>query len=176
MLYAVANRYNKAILKSWKFEELESLLEMFKTLEIALKNSKFLEIMHSPYILLEEKKKMLFNLINTQDKKIQNLLSLMLQNKRIEAIPYLCVLLQNHINEKNKTYQGVIYAKENLDKEAVARIQNNLARHFGVALDLICKQTQKDEISLIVEGLGMEISFSNQRFLEDLKTHILKAI
>ncbi len=176
MLYTVAKRYSKAILQSWSFEELEGLLEKLRILEGGLKHARLIEILQSPYVAFDDKKTWLLGFFDSQDKRIEHLITLMLQNKRMDTLPYLCLILQNHLNEKNKTYQGVIYAKELLQDQALNTIRNNLARHLGVELDLLCKQTQKDEISLVVEGLGIEISFSNERFLEDLKNYILQAI
>ncbi|WP_104697177.1 MULTISPECIES: F0F1 ATP synthase subunit delta [unclassified Helicobacter] len=176
MLNTIAKRYAKAVLGVLDSKELETLLQKLEIILFALKEAKFLDMMESPYIDFKTKQKILFDIAKVDEEKIQNLLSLILENKRIRVLPYLYEELQYFLNEKNKTYQGVIYAKEMLDSESVAKIQNKLAKHLNVTLELSCQELQRDEISLVVQGLGVEISFSNQRFLEGLKSHILKAI
>lgn len=176
MLSTIAKRYAKAILEVWETGELEALLQKLEIILSALKERKFLDMIGSPYTDFKTKQKFLFDIVGASDKKTQNFLSLILENKRIEVLPYLYEELQQFLNEKNKVYQGVIYAKEMLDSESITRIQNKLAKHLNVTLELSCQETQRDEIALVVHGLGVEISFSNQRFLENLKYHILKAI
>ena len=175
-MYAVARRYVKAALKVWSNAELGTLLENLELVAAALENEKFATALSSPSISTQEKCKWVLNLTRAQDKRVQNLLCLLVENKRLDALASICTELSNHLNACNKTYQGVIYAKEMLEQDAIISIEKNLAKHLGVELVLSYAPTQKDEISLAVEGLGVEISFSNERFLEDLKSHILKAI
>ncbi|MCE3037846.1 F0F1 ATP synthase subunit delta [Helicobacter anatolicus] len=176
MLDSIAKRYVKAILQSWNFEQLEKLLKDLNLLQIACKTKDFQDAMHSPYLNFMQKQKMIFELVDSQDKQIHNLLSILLQNNRIEILPYIYDLIQQHIAFEKKVYHGDIYSKEELDEKIVASIQDKLARHFEVSLNLVQHRYEKDGISLKIEGLGVEISFSKERFFDDLKSYILKAI
>ena len=175
-MYAVARRYVKAALKVWSNAELPALLENLEIVVQAMGDERLADGISSPFISTQDKCKWVLNFTHTQDKRMQNLLCLLIENQRLNVLPSFCEELRSHLNACNKTYHGVIYAKEMLQQDAIISIQKNLAKHLGVDLVLSCVQTQKDEISLVVEGLGVEISFSNERFLEDLKSHILKAI
>lgn len=176
MLNTIAKRYLKAILKSWKNEELDSLLKELDTISLAMKNSKFFDILQSPYISFQQKQQLIFDIVKSKDPKLLNLLSLILENKRLEIMPHLCEELRVFISQSHNSYQGVIYAKEKVDKASISKIQDKLAKQLGIGLELIYQKTQKDEIALVIDGLDVEISFSNERFLEDLKSYILKAI
>lgn len=176
MLNTIAKRYLKAILKSWKTEDLDGLLKELEKIACATKNDKFSDLMHSPYVSFQDKQQLLLALIESKDKKVSNLLSLLLENKRLEVIPYLCEELKGFISQTHNFYKGVVYAKEKMNDAEVLKIRDSLAKRLNIGLELICQETHKDEIALVIDGLDVEISFSNERFLNDLKSHILKAI
>lgn len=176
MLNTIAKRYLKAILRSWKIEDLDDLLKELEKIALATRNDKFSDLIHSPYVSFQDKQKLLFTLIESKDKKILNLLSLLLENKRLEAIPYLCEELKGFISQTRNFYKGVVYAKEKMNDTEISKIRESLAKRLNIGLELTCKETHEDEIALVIDGLDVEISFSNERFLNDLKSHILKAI
>ena len=55
-------------------------------------------------------------------------------------------------------------------------IAKSLSSRLNVNLDLRQERAAIDGIRLSVEDLGVEISFSKERFFTDLTNHILKAI
>ncbi len=181
----VIKNYLKAILDSWNMNELERLLTQLGAISSALQikvlsqSARLIEILDSPYISQEKKRELLCNLaqdVAPLDKKGENLLSLLVEHSRIALIPVLHERLRLKLSEKNKSYRALLYTPEALDKKMLMRIEQSLSRHFDVELQLEERISQRDEILLIIEGLDIEVSFSNDRFFENLKTHILQAI
>ncbi|CBG39694.1 F0F1 ATP synthase subunit delta [Helicobacter mustelae] len=177
MLSMVAKRYVKAILQTWdSLSELEGLFGNLQRLEIAWQNREFREMMQIPFLDFAKKREILLSLLETQDQKMQNFFNLLLENRRLECVPFICKALRSHISAQKKSYEGVIYSKENLDPQMLENIQKKLENHLSVELTLYQKNIDRDEISLNIQDLGVEISFSKERFFNDLKSHILKAI
>lgn len=176
MLNTIAKRYTKAILKSWTMQQLGELLETLNKVKIANEMNKFRELMQTPYLNFSKKQDMVLQIADTADHKTQNLISILLKNNRLDCVAYICDLLEEYISFQNKTYNATVFSREVLDKQIVENIQEKLANHLGVRLELKQEQIDKDGISLSIDGLGMEISFSKDRFFDSLKSHILKAI
>lgn len=78
--------------------------------------------------------------------------------------------------DTEKKYEAILYVAQELDSATISTMTNNLSKKLNV--DIAIKQclTKIDGIKLIVQDLGIEISFAKERFFENLKSHILKAI
>ncbi len=77
---------------------------------------------------------------------------------------------------RKKEYAATLTAKESLDTKTLEKIQDSLAKKLGVKLSIKQRLSEVDGIKLSVEDLGIEVSFSKERFSNDLKHHILKAL
>ena len=110
------------------------------------------------------------------DTKIQNFFRLIAQTDRILLIPYISNELEKRLLARKKEYAAVLVSKDELDNKTLERIQDSLAKKLGVKLSIKQELSGTDGIKLSVEDLGIEVSFSKDRFSSDLKNHILKAL
>lgn len=181
----VIKNYLKAILDSWNMDELDALLAQLGMIATALQTKvssqsmQLLEILNSPYINQDKKYALLCDLAQDAaplDKRGKNLLNLLVEHSRIALIPVLHERLRLKMSERNKSYRALLYTPEALDRKMLDRIAQSLSKHFNIELNLEERISNKDRILLTIEGLDIEVSFSNERFFKNLKTHILKAI
>ena len=97
----------------------------------------------------------------------------------ISCMVFMLVALMSvqivRLNRKNKEYIANLKVNEKYDEVVLKDIQDQFSKKLGV--NLILKQELVDEvgIKLIVEDLGVEISFSQEKFIQDLRSHIMKA-
>ncbi|MDE6045319.1 MAG: hypothetical protein K2F85_07385, partial [Helicobacter sp.] len=54
-------------------------------------------------------------------------------------------------------------------------IKNTFAKKLNVNLALKHEHSDKEGVRLVVEDLGVEVAFSQERFVSDLREHILRA-
>lgn len=176
MFENIAKRYVKAIVENTSVSECEKYLEELLKINQALNVEKFLNIINSPYVKKYDKKDLTLELLDSRTEKIINLIKLLIDNDRICIIPEICSVLKSYIDEKNKCYEGILYVKESLDKDVLNHINTSLSKRLNVDLSIKEEISKIEGIKMSVSGLGVEISFSKESFLNDLKNHILKAI
>ena len=84
--------------------------------------------------------------------------------------------LEKKILADTKHYVAVLKIKEEVDSATLQNIAKSFSTKLNVNLDVRQEKTSIDGIRLSAEDLGIEISFSKERFFTDLTNHILKAI
>lgn len=179
MVEIVAKKYSKAIVENVGFDELESFLKSFKKLAEPFCVERFVDIMNSPYVSKDDKQEFLLEFADKKYanfKKIKNFIALLAENNRFDVIPSICELLQANLDEKNNSYIGILYLNKEVDITSINEIKKNLARRLNIALDIQQKIADIEGIKLVIEDLDIEVSFSKEYFLNELKSHILKAI
>ena len=115
--------------------------------------------------------------IKTNDNKvIENLLKLLAENKRLNIIPDIADELKKEIAILNNSYEGIVYTNIKLKSNDLSDIQNKFAKKFDIKLSLTQNICNYDGIKVDIEGLGVEIGFSKDRFKSQMIEHILKAV
>jgi len=76
----------------------------------------------------------------------------------------------------NNSYEGVGYTNVELDSSDLSSIQEKFAKKFDITLALTQNICDYDGIKVDIEGLGVEIGFSKDRFKSQMIEHILKAV
>ncbi|PAF48432.1 hypothetical protein BKH46_00530 [Helicobacter sp. 12S02634-8] len=176
MLEVVAKKYTKALIESLDGADLSLVLEDFKGVVGAFSVDKFLDIINSPYVPRAQKCEFLLTLMESKNEKITNFIKLLAENNRLDMIPFVYGALQLHINETNQSYIGLLYLNEDIDASTIDAITRSLAGRLGVGLEIQKIITEIEGIKLVINGLGIEVSFSRDNFLNELKSYILKAI
>lgn len=179
MVEIIAKKYSKAIVEDIGFAELESFLKNFKKLSEPFYVKEFLDIVNSPCISKDEKQDFLLQFADkkyTNFEKIKNFVRLLAENNRLNVIPSICELLQTNIDEQNNSYIGILYLNKEADSVSIDKIKKNLSERLNIDLDIQQRIVDIEGIKLIIEDLDVEVSFSKEYFLNELKSHILKAI
>lgn len=179
MVEIIAKKYSKAIVEDIGFAELESFLKNFKKLAEPFYVKEFLDIVNSPCISKDEKQDFLLQFADkkyTNFEKIKNFVRLLAENNRLNVIPSICELLQTNIDEQNNSYIGILYLNKEADSVSIDKIKKNLSERLNIDLDIQQRIVDIEGIKLTIEDLDVEVSFSKEYFLNELKSHILKAI
>lgn len=174
MLNIISKKYTQALIDSGC--DLDEILCVLKGFSVALKDKKNADIIASPFLSKTQKEQFLLEFIKDADTKIQNFFRIIAQADRILLIPYICHELEKRLLARKKEYVAMLVSKDELDTKTLERIQDSLAKKLGVKLSIKQELSGIDGIKLSVEDLGIEVSFSKDRFSDDLKNHILKAL
>lgn len=173
----IAKRYIKAFSKDVVKSELEKDLEFLSTLANAYQISKFKEIVESPYVDISKKVEFILQVIleNKATQRFSNFIKVLAEHKRLNLFQELYAELFSYIAFLKKEYVANLRVSEKYDEVVLNDIQSQFSKKLGV--NLILKQEIVEEIGikLIVEDLGVEISFSQEKFIQDLRNHIIKA-
>lgn len=171
----VAKKYAYALIKSCDNDALKKLAKIFSQVSQAFGVEKFIDIIHSPYVPKAKKKEFLLSLLGG-DKQAGDFVNLLIENNRLDILPFVADILEGHLRGLANSYKAVLYAPSNLDSSTISNIAQNLSKKLGIHLDIEQSSSKVDGIQLKVEDLGIEISFLKNRFFDDLKNRILKAI
>ncbi|PAF41857.1 F0F1 ATP synthase subunit delta [Helicobacter sp. 11S03491-1] len=176
MIKIIAKKYAKAIIEDMSTSELEIFLKNLKKVAQAFFIQKFSDIIYSPYISNSDKENFVLGFFEDKNNKMVNFMRLLVFHHRLDIIPFVCEVLQAYINQKNKTYTGLLYLDKEVDSGILKQIRDNLSLSLKVDLQIQQIITQIQGIKLIIDELGIEISFLKENFFTQLKLHVLKAI
>ncbi|WP_394958532.1 F0F1 ATP synthase subunit delta [uncultured Helicobacter sp.] len=176
MMDLVAKKYTKAILGSFSTQEIEEVITLLSMLSKTFEDKAVRDFIHSPFIEKGKKEELLLSVFGKCEVKFENLIKLLVRSDRISAIPSIIKTLEKNILADKKQYVAVLRIKEELDSTTLQNIAKSLSSRLNVSLDVRQEKAAIDGIRLSVEDLGVEISFSKERFFTDLTNHILKAI
>ncbi|PAF52733.1 F0F1 ATP synthase subunit delta [Helicobacter sp. 13S00477-4] len=176
MLENIAKKYIKAIVSDLKKTDIDSFLKELEKIVGLFSIEKFLNIIHSPYIQTPDKQNFLLQLVESKDHRINNFIKLLIENDRLEITPFVCEGLRAYINEKDKVYIGLLYLREKIDSVMLEEIRKKISTRLSIELKIEQVISKIEGIKLVIEDLDIEISFVKENFLNQLKSHILKAV
>lgn len=176
MSFVISKKYVKAIIASSDESELESISSVLLNLAGCFKDQKLKSIISYPGIKPEEKVDFLLALVECKNKKVKNLINLLAQNKRLGLIPEIACSLLEQISAKKGEYIGNVYAKESLSEPELRDLAMKFSQYFKSDIKLSSVTDKFDGAKVELDGLGVEVSFSVERFKSQLSEYILKAI
>ncbi|WP_300762105.1 MULTISPECIES: F0F1 ATP synthase subunit delta, partial [Helicobacter] len=97
------------------------------------------------------------------------------EHKRLDLFEELYRELTSYLATLNKEYIAQLIVSESYDEVKLKEIQDKFSKKLGVNLLLKQQIVANAGIRLVVEDLGVEVSFSQEKFASDLRNHILKA-
>ena len=112
---------------------------------------------------------------NNFNKKFANFIKVLAEHKRLDLFEELYNELSSYLATLNKEYIAQLIVGESYNEDVLKEIENKFSKKLGVNLLLKQQIVANSGIKLIVEDLGVEVSFSQEKFVNDLKSHILKA-
>ena len=110
------------------------------------------------------------------NKKIENLLSLLAENGRIDIIPAIAVEMKKELAREKNAFVGKVYSDSAIDNKAIEGLSSGLSKKVGSSITLEFVKSDYDGIKVEVNDLGIEINFSKNRLNSQMIDHILKAI
>ncbi len=173
----IAKRYIKALAKTASEAELKEIVESLSKLAGACRIAKFREIVESPYVEQKQKIEFVLNNIldNSVNEKFSNFIKTLAEHKRLDLFEELYKELASYLAASNKEYIAQLIVSEHYDEVVLKEIESKFSKKLGVNLLLKQQIVANAGVRLVVEDLGVEVSFSQEKFASDLRNHILKA-
>lgn len=173
----IAKRYIMALVASVSQGELEGIALLLRKLAEANTISKFKEIMESPYVAKTQKIEFVLDNIldNSANVKFVNFIKVLAEHRRLDLFGELYEELSSYLATLNKKYIAQLIVNESYENSILNEIESKFSKKLGVNLLLKQQVVANSGIKLVVEDLGVEISFSQEKFISDLRNHILKA-
>ena len=173
----IAKHYVKALTQSFNESELKEIQGILCILANVWNVAKFKDIMESPCISRE--KKVSFILQDVLEGKFfsgfENFLKVLVLHDRLNIFGELYDELSSQVASKNKEYLAYFMVNEKYEEAVLKEIESKFSKKLGVNLLVKQEIVEKPGVKLVVEDLGIEVSFSQDRFINDLKSYILKA-
>lgn len=173
----IAKRYIEALTENASTQELENFKNIFEALHEALNEEKVKSIIFSPYMDSETKEKILLEAVSAaKSDKLNNLMRLLVEKRRLDVIGSMCDHLRLMIAQNSQTYSGKIYTNSALDKKSVKAFEEKLSTKTGATISLELEKNDYNGIKVEVDDLGLEVSFSKDQLRQQMIQHILKTI
>lgn len=172
----IAKKYARAIMESGEDAVVSRRLEVLKAIGDALSEADIKAFITSPLVDKEKKSELLLNAIEgNDDDVIRNLIALMTEKGRLDLIPELVAIIAFERKKASNRFEGTIYSNETLGDDTVKKLETSLEQYSGAVITLNQAATDRDELKVEVEDLGIELSFSREKVKRALIDHIQKA-
>jgi len=173
----IAKKYIKALNAGSDLEAMQGVADVFSVLADSFNDEKFVSIVTNPHVNGSDKSTILLEAVKSaKSEKIDNLIKLLVENKRINIIPAIANELKKDIANSTKTYEGIIYSDSDIDAKVINELSNGLNKKFNSTITLTFVKNDFNGIKVEVAGLGIEINFSKDRIDSQMIEHIIKAI
>jgi F-type H+-transporting ATPase subunit delta len=176
MSILIAKRYVKALIEKRDIEVTTIIEEQLQIISSAYINEKFLSIISSVDVTIERKVELILSFIDEPLDAVKNLIVLLGQNRRLDIIPAISKELKKQIAVLKNSYDGVVYSNESLSSDYLTDMENSFSKKFNIELSLKNVVCDYDGIKVDIDGLGIEIGFSQERLKSQMIDHILKAV
>ena len=173
----IAKKYIKAVSSGSDIESTQNMSDVFSALAESFKDEKFVQIIANPNVSANAKSEILLEAVKSADSdKVNNLIKLLVEKKRINIIPAIAQELKKDIAASTKTYEGVVYSDSKIDDKTMQELSSSLSRKFDLNISLVFVEKDFNGIKVDVEDLGIEINFAKSRINSQMIEHIIKAI
>ena len=173
----IAKKYIKALKSNSDTTTMENITTIFAALAESFKDKKFEAIMVNPNVNSKDKADILLESVKSANSdKVNNILKLLVENKRINVIPAIAKELDKDMAHATKTYKGLVSSDSEIQDSVVDELSKGLSKRFNSTISLTFIKSEFNGIKVEVEGLGVEINFSKERIKHQFIQHIIKAI
>ena len=173
----IAKRYIKAMNAGADKASIQNMASVFSVLAESFKDEKFVQIIDNPNVSSNDKSEILLEAVASADSsRVNNLIKLLVENKRINIIPAIAKELNKEIARTTKTYEGIVYSDTKILVKTMKELSDGLGKKFDSKISLTYVKDDFDGIKVDVEDLGIEINFSKARIDSQMIEHIIKAI
>lgn len=176
MSMLIAKRYVKALIGGKDTDTISKIDSQLKLISSAYGDEKFLSIISSIDVSSDKKIELILSFVEDCEESVKNLIKLLGQNRRLDIIPEISCEVGNQLAVLSNNYKGIVYSNEALSNEYMEDITERFSQKFKVTLSLENEVCDYDGIKVDIDGLGVEIGFSNERLKSQMIEHILKAV
>ena len=170
----VVEKYTKAFLASLNKDEVAEAYEAIARIALVAKDPKFILIVKSPMLSVEDKLQFLSEIAEYKNEKFINFLRIVLENKREDLFKEIHTSLYEKVSKYFNTYAGVVEGK--VSEDMLKEIENKLTQKFNAEIRLLLKEKDINGIKVFVDILNVEVAINEDKIKSDLINTILKAI
>ena len=171
----IVEKYTKALLES--LSNRDEIVEVYESLaRVALISNepKFILIVKSPLLNIDEKVSFLMEIAESQNEKLKNFFKLLLLNKRIDLIKEIHKNLYNKVSNLLNIYAGIVEGK--VSEEVLKELQEKFSKKFNAEIHLQLKEKDLNGLRVFIDVLNVEIALDENQIKQNLISQILKAI
>ncbi|NOQ30962.1 MAG: F0F1 ATP synthase subunit delta [Helicobacteraceae bacterium] len=173
----IAQRYIKALRETMDTSSIENVSILFNALAVEFQNESFLNIMENPYVESTTKESILLDAVKSASSdKLNNFISLLVENSRIGIIPAISTELSKAISYQNNSFVGKVLSDSTIDDATLKSLSEGISKKMSAEIKLEFFNSDFNGIKVEVDDLGIEVSLSKSRISDQLVEHILKAI
>jgi F-type H+-transporting ATPase subunit delta len=154
--------------------EVVEVYEAIARLALVAKDEKFILIVKSPLLSVDDKVKVLSEIADCKNEKFLNFIRILLENKRMDLIKEIHQSLYEKVSKLFNTYAGVVEGK--VSEETLKQIEKKLSEKFNADIKLQLKESELNGLKVFVDVLNVEVSIVEDRIKQELLNKILKAI
>ena len=170
----IVEKYVKALLAALNEDEIVEVYEAIARLALVAKDPKFILLVKSPLLTIDEKVEILKELAECNNPKFVNFMRILLENKRIDLLKEIYQSLYAAVSKHFNTYAGVVVGK--ISEDTLKSIEEKLSKEFDATIKLQLKEKEINGLKVYVDVLNVELSILEERIKKDLMSQILKAI
>ena len=170
----IVEKYTKALIKALNEDELVKVYEAVAKIALISKDPKFILLIKSPLLSIDEKVKILSELAECTNQKFINFMRILLENKRIDALKDIHKRLYAKVSELQNTYAGFVEGK--VSEDILKSLEEKLSKKFNANIKLFQKEKELNGIKVFVDVLNVEFALVEERIKQDIISQILKAI
>ena len=170
----IVEKYSKALIKALNEKELVDVYEAVAKIALISKDPKFILLIKSPILSIDEKVKILSDLADCKNPKFINFMRIVLENKRVDLLKDIHKRLYAKVSEIKNTYAGFVEGK--ISEDTLKSLEEKLSKKFNATIKLFLKEKDINGLKVFVDVLNVEFALVEDRIKQDLISQILKAI
>ncbi len=170
----IVEKYTNALMNALNEDEIVEIYEAVARVALMANDPKFILIVKSPLLSMDEKIKFLIDLAQNSNQKLINFFKILLINKRIDLIREIHQNLYEKVSVHLNTYAGIVEGK--VTEETLNELQKKLSQKFNAIIKLQLKESDLNGIKVFVDVLNVEVGLDENKIKRDLVNQILKAI
>ncbi len=170
----IVEKYTNALMRALNDNEIVEIYEAIARIALVANDPKFILIVKSPVLSLDEKLKFLLDLAQNNNEKLVNFLKILLINKRIDLIREIHQNLYEKVSVYLNTYAGIVEGK--VGENVLRELEKKLSEKFNATIKLQLKESDLNGVRVFVDVLNVEVGLDENKIKRDLLNQILKAI
>jgi len=176
MVSSISKKYTKAFIVSQSSAELQGSYEALSNIAVALKISKFQDILGSREVSNEQKSSFLIEISGSKNAKFISFVALLLKSKRVDIIPAVAEGIREFLSAKSGKARGVALASFGVGSAELSEISKTLSLKLQREIELSFRKVDANLFSGIkveIGDLGVEVEINKNALQKSVITHIL---
>lgn len=172
----ILNSYSKGFLDALKVEAINELMSKKEIINLCFSQKDFLEVLKNPFILPKEKLHFVLHFIDIDNEDLKRAFLILSEANGLIFLQEILDKIEESLQEENKVCKAVLLSAEKIDPHLIEIFRKELQRQIGYEIVLQERRWDHQGVKCYIDELGLEISFSQRGYVENLKNIILSSI